>query len=45
MLVCGVEVEECKVYNCLQLLRDARREVRRIESGAAAVPFPKGTKL
>lgn len=45
MLVCGEEVQEYRACNCLQLPREARRQVRRITSGAAAVPFPKGTKL
>lgn len=42
VLVCGVKVEECRAYNCLQLLREERREVRRIKSQEQLQsPFPR----
>lgn len=40
--MCGVEVEECRAYNSLQLLREARREMRRIKSQEQLQsPFPR----
>lgn len=38
----GVEMEECGEYNCLQLLREARRGVRRVRSSCS--PLSQGHK-